>query len=95
MIALDGSQSIDRIHRLGLPPEVVVEIHVPEMSLDGAPTVDGLVEAALRRKTAAMEMLLEGAELRAAQAPGQDTLKAAEGDDQDLDVLLRYLLGEL
>jgi SNF2-related domain len=87
-------QSIDRIHRLGLPPGVIVEIHVPQVVMDGAPTIDFLVDAALRRKARTMSMLLEGAELRAAQAPDQDTLSAAEGDDQDLAALLRYLLGE-
>jgi SNF2 family DNA or RNA helicase len=88
-------QSIDRIHRLGLAANVMVEIHVPQALLYGAATIDSLVEAALRRKATTMSMLLEGAELRAAQAPDQDTLNAAEGDEQDLSALLRYLLGEL
>jgi len=87
-------QSIDRIHRLGLPAGVTVEIHIPEAVIDGVPAVDGLIEASLEKKTFAMSMLLEGAELRAAQAPNQDTLATAEGDDQDLGALLRYLLGE-
>jgi hypothetical protein len=34
-------------------------------------------------------------ELRAAQAPDQDTLDAPEGDREDLDAVLRYLLGEV
>ena len=87
-------QSIDRIHRLGLPEGVTVEIHVPETMMDGHPTIDGLVGAALQRKSATMSELLEGAELRAAQAPGQDTLDAAEGSREDLEAVLRYLLGE-
>lgn len=88
-------QSIDRIHRLGLPEGVTVEIHVPETVMDGRPTIDTLVAAALRRKSATMGQLLEGAELRAAQAPDQDTLDAAEGSREDLEAVLRYLLGEM
>ena len=42
-----------------------------------------------------MGLLLEGAELRAAQAPDQDTLDAAEGSREDLEQVLRYLLGEM
>ncbi len=87
-------QSIDRIHRLGLPADVTVEIWVPEVVVDGVATIDGLVDASLRRKSAAMTMLLEGAELRAAQAPDEDTLDVAEGDGRDLESLLRYLIGE-
>jgi SNF2 family DNA or RNA helicase len=88
-------QSIDRIHRLGLPPGVTVEVHVPESTINGRPTVDSLVDVALERKSANMKQLLEGAELRGAQAPDQDTLVAAEGDQEDLAALLRYLLGEV
>lgn len=88
-------QSIDRIHRLGLPAGVTVEIHVPETVMDGRLTIDALVDAALQRKTATMGQLLEGAELRAAQAPYQDTLDAAEGSHEDLEAVLRYLLGEM
>jgi SNF2 family DNA or RNA helicase len=78
-------QSIDRIHRLGLPDGVTVEIHVLETLIDGRPSIDGLVDAALQRKSATMGQLLEGAELRAAQAPDQDTLETAEGSREDLD----------
>jgi hypothetical protein len=42
-----------------------------------------------------MGQLLEGAELRAAQAPDQDTLEAAEGSREDLEAVLRHLLGEM
>jgi SNF2 family DNA or RNA helicase len=88
-------QSIDRIHRLGLPEGVTVEIHVP-VTVNGArPTIDALVDASLQRKTATMSQLLEGAELRTAQAPDQDTLAVAEGSQEDLEELLRYLLGEM
>ena len=32
-------QSIDRIHRLGLEPGVRVEVHVPQLVIDGRPTI--------------------------------------------------------
>lgn len=88
-------QSIDRIHRLGLPVGVTVEIHAPSTVANGLPTIDGLVDASLQRKSSTMSQLLEGAELRGAQAPDQDTLDAAEGSPEDLEALLRYLLGEM
>jgi SNF2 family DNA or RNA helicase len=56
-------QSIDRIHRLGLPPDVRVEVHLLIASIDGRATIDTLVHQALLRKENAMRQLLEGAEL--------------------------------
>jgi hypothetical protein len=87
-------QSIDRIHRLGLPPGVKVQIHAPKATLDGSPTVDELVDLALLRKETRMKALLNDAELRGAGLDEQDTLAAAEGSGEDLEALLRYLLGE-
>lgn len=87
-------QSIDRIHRLGLPDDVTVEIHVPKVTNDGVDTVDELVAGSLAVKGARMQRLLEEAELRGTGLEDQDTLRAAEGNDADLDALLRYLLGE-
>jgi hypothetical protein len=86
-------QSIDRIHRLGLPPHVSVTIHILTATLQGEPTIDHLVDAALIRKSDRMRQLLEGAELspiHLAADPADD----ADGDDRDLGALLRYLLGE-
>jgi SNF2 family DNA or RNA helicase len=86
-------QSIDRIHRLGLRPDVDVNIHVLQATLDGRLTIDGLVDGALGRKAAQMRRLLEGAELapiNLADDPADD----AEGDTDDLEELVRYLLGE-
>ena len=56
-------QSVDRIHRLGLPPDAHVEVHLLLATLDGQPTIDHLVDAALNRKQARMQTLLEGAEI--------------------------------
>ncbi len=84
-------QSIDRIHRLGLPPDVTVEVHVPLAVMDSG-GIDLLVDQSLDQKTARMQQLLEGAELRSLE--GADSTAAAEGDDEDLAQLLRYLVGE-
>lgn len=87
-------QSIDRIHRLGLPEGVTVEIHVLKATKDGQDAIDELVAASLAVKGGRMQALLEDAELRGTGLDDQDTLGAAEGSDADLDALLRHLLGE-
>ena len=86
-------QSIDRIHRLGLSPDAQVSVHILQATLNEAPTVDHLVDASLLQKDATMRVLLEGANLgpiHLADDPSVD----AEGTDEDLEGLLRYLLGE-
>ncbi len=86
-------QSIDRIHRLGLSPDTKVSIHIIRSTIDGQSTIDHLVEASLQRKEDHMRRLLEGAEF-APLAQHADPSIAADGDNLDLKVLLRYLLGE-
>ena len=86
-------QSIDRIHRLGLPPDVTVRVHILQSTIDDRMTVDGVIDASLLQKEAAMRALLEGAEL----LPGHlslDPAEDAEGDREDLALLLRHLLGQ-
>ena len=86
-------QSIDRIHRLGLPPGATVSIHILRATLDDMPTIDHLVESSLHRKEDRMRRLLEGAEL-APLEQNIDSSIEAEGNKEDLGDLLRYLLGE-
>ncbi|MFJ6445542.1 SNF2-related protein [Streptomyces hydrogenans] len=86
-------QSIDRIHRLGLPPDVTVNVHVIDALLNGRDTVDALVERSLTTKAARMQQLLGGAELRPINL-SDDPAVDAEGTDADLESLLRYLLGQ-
>ncbi len=86
-------QSIDRIHRLGLPPDVTVTIHLLHATARGRSTCDQLVDRALSRKEATMSQLLEGAELHPIGV-SQNPLESAEGNDEDLADLLRFLLGE-
>ena len=86
-------QSIDRIHRLGLPPEAKVTIHVLLATFNGGPTIDHLVDTSLLSKDARMRLLLEGANLGPISL-SDDPLADAQGNEQDLERLLRYLLGE-
>jgi SNF2 family DNA or RNA helicase len=86
-------QSIDRIHRLGLPSDVTVKIYILLAVDEKGPTIDHLVDASLLAKEATMLDLLEGAEVRPLHQH-DDPATDAEGTDQDLDALLRYLLGE-
>jgi SNF2 family DNA or RNA helicase len=87
-------QSIDRIHRLGLPPDALVSIYVLLATrADGSPTADGLADAALLAKEQAMRVLLDGADIRPL-ADTDDPAALADGTDEDLALLLRYLLGE-
>ncbi|ASY32776.1 SNF2-related protein [Streptomyces sp. CLI2509] len=86
-------QSIDRIHRLGLPPDATVNVHIIDALVDGRETVDGLVEASLASKARRMQQLLEGAELLPFNL-SEDPAVDAEGSEADLESLLRYLLGQ-
>lgn len=86
-------QSIDRIHRLGLPSNADVDIHVLRATLHGQPTIDHLVQESLDAKEERMRALLEGADLAPLNL-ADDPATDAEGDDGDLAALLRYLLGE-
>jgi SNF2 family DNA or RNA helicase len=86
-------QSIDRIHRLGLPADAEVHIHLLLATIYGRPTIDHLVDSALEAKSVRMAQLLEGAEIAPIHM-SQKALVDAEGSDEDLAELLRYLLGE-
>ena len=86
-------QSIDRIHRLGLPPDARVTIHILLATCNGRPTIDQLVDASLLAKDASMRLLLEGANLGPISL-SDDPSVDAEGNERDLEELLRYLLGE-
>lgn len=86
-------QSMDRIHRLGLKEGTQVEVHILNATLGGRGTIDQLVDASLLQKEGAMLQLLQGAELAPLNS-SEDPLDAAEGNEQDLAALLRFLLGE-
>lgn len=83
-------QSIDRIHRLGLSPDIEVTVHIIQASIDGEDTIDHLVDSSIQTKRADMERLLEGAEVQ----PLRQELSDAEGTRNDIETILRYLIGE-
>jgi SNF2 family DNA or RNA helicase len=87
-------QSIDRIHRLGLPPGVNVQVQVPIAQVGAAGAIDSLVDGSLSQKATRMQTLLEGGELEPEELGDRDTLDAAQGAAEDLEEILRYLLGE-
>ncbi|MFD5200086.1 SNF2-related protein [Streptomyces sp. NPDC058375] len=86
-------QSIDRIHRLGLPADASINIHIIDALVDGRETVDALVQSSLESKSRRMQQLLEGAELLPIDL-SEDPSVDAEGSEKDLELLLRYLLGQ-
>ena len=83
-------QSIDRIHRLGLPEDADVTVHILQSTVDNEETIDHLVDASLLTKQAAMEALLDGAEIHPLHQEAADP----EGTSGDLERLIRYLVGE-
>ena len=83
-------QSIDRIHRLGLPHDARVTIHILQAKLGNDDSIDHLVDASLLSKQQAMEELLGGSEILPLN---QDSFEP-EGDRADLEQLIRYLIGE-
>ena len=83
-------QSIDRIHRLGLPDDADVTIHILQATIGGDETIDQLVDASLLSKQEAMEELLGGAEIHPLHQDAVDP----EGSPADLEQLIRYLVGE-
>lgn len=87
-------QSIDRIHRLGLPAGLTVEVHILLGTVDDQPTIDHLVDQSLEAKADTMRRLLEGAELAPINLADDPSIDA-EGNTDDLAALLRYLLGEV
>lgn len=82
-------QSIDRIHRLGLPPDAQVRVYVLRALSEGKPTADHLVSGSLAAKELRMLQLLQGATL----LPIEEEPEAAEGTIDDMRLLLSYLLG--
>lgn len=68
-------------------------MHIILATRSGQITIDHLVDQSLIRKERIMGQLLEGAELAPLGSP-EDPLESAEGDTEDLNNLLRYLLGE-
>ena len=74
-----------------MPPDVRVQLHVFSATRPSRPTIDDVVSQALVRKEARMRHLLEDAELTPLGMT-DSVLEDAEGTDEDIGAVLRYLL---
>jgi SNF2 family DNA or RNA helicase len=82
-------QSLDRIHRLGLPPDTQTRITV----LIANETLDELVEARLAAKLHFMGTVLDDAAVLQLEDLDEETSIAAGMDSSDLRALVGYLSG--
>ncbi|PKN82951.1 MAG: DNA helicase [Chloroflexi bacterium HGW-Chloroflexi-9] len=88
-------QSMDRIHRLGLPADQETRVTV----LSSRETIDDIVDTRLRQKTDRLATLMQdpGLNVMALPAAPEDGLEGEEGldvDNLDLAALARHLAGE-
>jgi hypothetical protein len=87
-------QSVDRIHRLGLPPGVLTRVHVLENALPfGVGSVDVSVARRLAKKIRAMEQLLQDPDLNDLALDEEEAEGATEESIslEDIDDLVREL----
>ena len=83
-------QSIDRIHRLGLPPGV--ETRITFLLTDE--TVDLTVDARVRDKAERLGDMLEDPDLASVALPNEEDYGQPIDDDLDVEALFRHLRGE-
>lgn len=85
-------QSIDRIHRLGLPANIVTNVEIIE-ALD---TIDIVVEERLRSKINNMSRVLEDSDLNALAYDPEDVIETIPGgiDQSDIDEIQKHLTKE-
>ncbi len=80
-------QSLDRIHRLGLEPDVETRITF----LVANETIDDIVDIRLRRKTENLAALLDDRHLVTMALPGDDDEEQVVVDQDDIYALLQHL----
>lgn len=85
-------QSVDRIHRLGLPPDVVTEVEI----LRASDTIDIVVENRLGDKIRTMGKVLDDPDLCTMAYDPEDIIEdiPAGMDKRDIHEIRRYLMGE-
>lgn len=85
-------QSIDRIHRLGLPPDIDTRLTF----LVTGGTVDDIVDERIAVKAKALSEMLDDPDLTAMALPGEDEGEYASvlEDTEDLRALFEHLRGE-
>lgn len=82
-------QSLDRIHRLGLPPDVETRITF----LLGADTIDEIVDTRVQVKAAALGAMLEDPDLVTMALPEDEDYGPALDTNEDLTALFAHLRG--
>jgi SNF2 family DNA or RNA helicase len=85
-------QSVDRIHRLGLPSDVTTNVEI----LYADDTIDGTVGTRLKNKISAMSRVLEDIDLRALAYDPDDIIEDIPGgiDRGDIDDIKQHLEGK-
>lgn len=83
-------QSVDRIHRLGLGPEVQTTL----MILITADTIDGVVDTRLHVKTENMGIALNDPDLVTMALPDEEDYGSPVENAEDMAALLAHLRGE-
>lgn len=82
-------QSVDRIHRLGLPPEIETRITV----LTARGTIDERVGRRLQDKTERLAQMLDDAGLAAMSLPDDEDSQPALDEDEDFLSVMAHLAG--
>jgi SNF2 family DNA or RNA helicase len=80
-------QSVDRIHRLGLPPNVATNVTI----LVGADTIDELVELRLHQKLEFMGGILDDSNIMVLGDLAEEVSESAGLDAKDVEELLKHL----
>ena len=83
-------QSLDRIHRLGLGPEIETNVTL----LTTSDTIDDVVSDRLRLKTERMQTILDDPDLVRLALPDEDEAGSVLDEHEDLEALFRHLRGE-
>ncbi|MBX2990224.1 MAG: DEAD/DEAH box helicase [Bacteroidetes bacterium] len=83
-------QSVDRIHRLGLPPGVITHVEI----LQAHDTIDQVVDNRLKEKIAAMAQVLDDPDLRALAYDPEDVVEdmPAGIDTRDIAEIQNHIL---
>ena len=83
-------QSLDRIHRLGLPPDAETRITI----LSAAQTIDEIIERRVSEKCRRLETLMDDPELTRFSLPDEEEEISPWDDSLDIEALLAHMRGD-
>lgn len=83
-------QSVDRIHRLGLPPDA--ETRITFLLTEG--TIDEIVDSRVKQKSARLAAMLDDPDIVTMALPDDEDYGPAIETNEDLDALFKHLRGE-